>query len=111
MRAIGMGRWQIVRVFVLQGAAIGAMGTACGTGAGLLVIRFRNQVADLLGTVMGVEVFPKKLYHLTQIPALVKGDDLSVIVTLAFAVCIAASLLPALYAAMIPPAKALQDEG
>lgn len=111
MRAVGMGRASISRVFVLQGAIIGAVGTACGTGSGLLIIHFRNEVADFLGMVMGVEVFPKELYHLTQIPAMVKLGDLSIIVSLAFVVCIGASLLPALYAAGIAPARALQDEG
>lgn len=110
LRAVGMGRFAIARVFVLQGGVIGALGTACGTGAGLLIIHSRNQIADVLGQVWGVEVFPEELYHLTQIPAWVKPGDLMVIVGLAFLICVGASLLPALYAAFIQPAKALQDD-
>ncbi len=110
LRAVGFGHAAVARIFVLQGAMIGLLGTAAGTGLGLLVIHYRNAIAELLGTVMGVEVFPKELYHLTQIPAMVKTGDLTTIVALAFLVCIGASLLPALYAAFICPARALQDD-
>jgi len=111
LRALGMGRLAISRVFVLQGALIGLIGTSLGTGAGLLIVAFRNQVATFLGAVMGVEVFPKELYHLAEIPAWVKPADLAMIVSLAFTLCVLASFFPALYAACIRPAKALQDEG
>lgn len=110
MRAVGMGRWLVARVFIMQGGIIGFLGTVCGSVAGLTVIHFRNQIADFLGTVMGVEVFPPELYHLAHIPAMVKGGDVAVIVSLAFLICVGASLLPALYAAFIPPVRALQDE-
>ena len=110
MRAVGMGRFSVARIFVLLGGIIGFLGTFGGTVAGLTVVHFRNQVADLLGRVMGVEVFPKELYHLTQIPAMVKRTDLSLIVCMAFLICVGASLMPALYAACIPPARALQDD-
>ena len=111
LRAVGMGRFAIARVFVIQGAVIGALGTACGTGAGLLIVHSRNEIANLLGRLWGVEVFPEELYQLTQIPAWVKPGDLMVIVSLAFLICVGSSLLPALYAAFIQPAKALQDDG
>jgi len=110
LKAIGMTSGLVARIFVLQGAVIGLIGTALGTGLGLLVIHYRNQVAGVLERIMGVEVFPQELYHLDKIPALVTKGDVVMIVTLSLLICILASLIPALYASSLSPARALQEE-
>ncbi|MFA4945802.1 MAG: ABC transporter permease [Lentisphaeria bacterium] len=110
LKAVGMGRLAIARIFLLQGAAIGVLGTGLGIGAGLLVVRFRNPIAWLLGKVMGVEVFPKELYHLSQIPAYLTPADLGVITVVSLLLCIAGAVVPALFAAALSPAQALREE-
>ncbi|MCF7853997.1 MAG: ABC transporter permease [Candidatus Pacebacteria bacterium] len=110
LKAVGMGGMMVARIFMLQGAIIGLLGTLLGLTLGTLVVHYRNQVAAVLAQVMGVEIFPKELYHLSQIPALIKPSDLALIISLAFVICILASLLPALYASLLSPARALQDE-
>jgi lipoprotein-releasing system permease protein len=110
LKAVGMTPGLVARIFLLQGAIIGVIGTALGTALGLTAIHYRNQIADILARIMGVEIFPKELYHLSQIPALVKRGDVIIIVGLALAICILASLIPALYASLLSPAMALQEE-
>jgi lipoprotein-releasing system permease protein len=110
LKAVGMTSGMVARIFVLQGAIIGFLGTALGTGLGLLVIHYRNQMAEVLARIMGVEVFPKELYHLSQIPALVTPRDVVVIVVGAWLICVMASLMPAVYASLLSPAQALQEE-
>jgi len=110
LKAVGMPSLVVARIFVLQGAVIGVLGTTLGTSLGLLIIHCRNQVAALLAQIMGVEIFPKELYHLSQIPALVTPSDVTTIGVLALLICIAASLIPALYASCLSPATALQEE-
>lgn len=110
LKAVGMTGGVVARIFVFQGAVIGVVGIGLGTGLGLLVVRFRNQIADLLAAAMGVEIFPPELYHLSQIPALVKPNDILLIVGLAFVICVNAALLPAMYASALSPAQGLQDE-
>ncbi len=110
LKAVGMSRGMVARIFLLQGATIGVLGTVLGTTIGLLVIRYRERVAALLAKIMGHEIFPQELYHLSQIPALSKRSDVLAIVSLAFFVCVLASLVPALYASHLSPAQALQEE-
>ena len=110
LKAVGMSSAMVSRVFVLQGTAIGLFGTSLGTGLGLIVVRYRNQVAAVLAGVMGVEIFPKELYHLSQIPALVLKSDVIIIVGSALVICVCGSLIPALYASLLSPAVALQEE-
>jgi len=110
LKAIGMTSGVVARIFLLQGVIIGMVGTVIGTALGLIIIHYRNQVAAVLAKVMGVEIFPKELYHLSQIPALVTRSDVIVIVGLALLICVLASLVPALYASCLSPAQALQEE-
>ena len=110
MKAVGMPRFLIARIFLLQGGIIGVIGTVAGTLLGMAVIGLRNQIAGILSLAMGHDVFPAELYHLTRIPALTTADDLVRIVILSIAICVLAALVPALYASALAPAKALQEE-
>ena len=110
MKAVGMGRLLIARIFLIQGAIIGTMGTTFGVVAGLLTVRYRNGLAGLIARVMGVEIFPKSLYHLSRIPGYATPRDIVVIVCLALTICVMASVIPAVYAGLLSPARALQEE-
>ncbi len=110
LKAVGIAPFCIARIFLYQGAIIGAIGTSLGVGLGLSVMTCRNQIASILSFLMGHEVFPPELYHLTQIPALTTSKDLLLIICLSLGICILAALVPAVYASAMQPAKALQEE-
>jgi lipoprotein-releasing system permease protein len=111
LKAVGMPNGTVARIFLFQGALIGLIGTTLGTGVGLLVIRFREQIAGIISSVMGVEIFPAELYHFNKIPALVEAGDVAVIASSAFVICLLASLIPAMYASLLAPATALREDG
>jgi lipoprotein-releasing system permease protein len=110
LKAMGMGRGLVARIFLMVGGIIGLVGTVVGVGLGLLVIRYRDAIAGLLSRAMGVDVFPPELYHLTQIPGKPMAFDVILITLLSLVICMMASLVPALYASAMSPARALQEE-
>ena len=110
LKAVGVSSWTIARIFLLQGGIIGLTGTTLGTIAGLLVLHYRDGIANLLSLIMGVEVFPAELYHLTSIPSLTTPSDLIKTITLSLVICVAAALVPALYASAFSPSKSLKTE-
>ena len=110
MKAVGLGAFTVTRIFLLQGAFIGFLGCTGGTALAMLLIHFRDNVSAFISQVMGVPIFPAELYHLNRIPAIVNFFDISLILVLTFIICICAALLPSLYAAVLSPARALQDE-
>ena len=110
MKAVGMSRSLIARVFLFQGTIIGVLGTAIGTMLGTLIVVFREQIADFLSWILRHDVFPAELYHLRRIPALITTYDMTFIVCLALVICIMASIIPAIYASFKEPAQALQED-
>lgn len=110
LKAVGYAPGHILRVFLWQGWIQGGLGTACGIGLGLLVIRYRNDLMDLLNRRLSYELLPKDLYHLSEIPAVTAGSDLAVIAVSVMVICTIAAWIPAYRAARLEPARALRYE-
>ncbi len=110
LKAVGTPSGTIARIFLVQGGLIGLIGTAGGTALGLLVIAMRDQIANFLSFLMGHDVFPAELYHLTRIPARVTAGDLCLTLFMSITICLLAALVPAIYASALQPAKSLQED-
>ncbi len=110
LKALGATPIAILLIFVYQGMFVGVIGTALGTALGLTVVHYRDSVANVLAEIMGTEIFPKDLYHLSEIPAMVQVSDVVVIVVSALLICLIGTLVPALYASALTPAEALRNE-
>lgn len=110
MKAIGANIWQIVWVFLAQGMVVGLFGTLTGLGAGMALIRYRNEFSQWLAGTFGIEVFPRQVYQFSQIPAEVIPSDVAIICVAAFIICSLAALIPAYVAARLDPVKALRFE-
>ena len=110
MKALGYSSGSIMRVFFWQGWIEGVLGTALGIGMGLTVLRYRNDLMQWLSTRFGWELFPKELYHLSEIPASTSSMDLLLISISVLVICTLAGAVPAYRAASLDPARALRNE-
>jgi lipoprotein-releasing system permease protein len=110
LKALGATTGQIVWVFLVQGMVVGAIGGVTGLGAGMWLVRFRNEAKDFLGRALGIEIFPADVYQFSAIPAEVVPKDVAIICLSAFAICSVAAQLPAWFAARLDQLKALRSE-
>ena len=100
-KAMGARDSSIVRMFVVQGAIIGGLGTAIGLilGLGLCVI-----IAQL-----GIKM-PGNVHYITQIPVMVNAVEVIVICAASIAISLLATVLPSRMAVKLDPVSGLRCE-
>jgi lipoprotein-releasing system permease protein len=108
MKALGAAPGQIVRVFVYQGAILGAAGSVLGVGLGLLVVRFRDDLQGFMRR-FGFDPFPAEFNGFNVLPAHVNPVEITIIGLSAFLLCAVAAFLPAAFAARSDAARSLRN--
>ena len=109
LKALGATNTQVSNVFLIQSAVVGVLGTGLGVGAGMLVLKYRNEFLGFMRG-KGMELFPEKLYGFRELPAQIVQGDVVVICGVSFLICILAGLMPAWNAARLQPVEALRNE-
>ena len=109
MTALGAGEGLIVRIFLYQAVIVGAIGTGAGLAGSLLILKFRNELREVLATVTGGQVHAVEGVFLSTIPANIQPWYVALICFASMALCLVAGWLPASFAAKVEPAEALRD--
>ena len=110
LRTMGATRGMIMRIFFLSGASVGAMGTLLGLGAGLMFIRYIENIRQFLQGLLHVELFSAEFYFLSQLPAVADPMEVTQVVLMGLGLSFLATLYPSWRAARIEPAEALRYE-
>ncbi|MBM4149800.1 MAG: FtsX-like permease family protein [Lentisphaerae bacterium] len=109
LKALGFSSRSIMAAFVWHGWIQCLAGCAAGIGAGLLVLHNLHNIVSAL-TFFDVEVFPKAIYGLSEIPWKTSFGELARIALFVMSFCTLASFLPAYRAARLDPVEALRHE-
>jgi lipoprotein-releasing system permease protein len=111
LKALGALEGQVAWVFLVQGIMVGIVGVVVGLLLAQLTLYFRNDMAGWVGSTFGVDIFSEEIYKVDGgLPARQTMRDSIIISVGAFLACTVASLVPALIAASMQPAKALRSE-
>ena len=110
LRTLGGSPREVLAVFMVQGAAIGTIGTALGATLGLLIAKNITAIANGLQGLLGVTFVDPQVYFISELPADVQWPDVLVIAGTALLLSIAATIYPAWRAAATQPAEALRHE-
>ena len=110
LKALGFSELKVMGVFLWQGLIHGTFGTLFGIGLGLLALHYRNDLMHFLSTNLNMELLPKEIYFLSEIPATTSWLDIVVIAGSAMLICTIAGIVPAWQAARMDPVKALRYE-
>jgi lipoprotein-releasing system permease protein len=102
LRAMGLTSPAVARVFLLQGAVIGGVGTALGLATGLTVA----YVVDKSGW---VRINPA-VYFIDHLPVHVEASDVLVVVVASLAIAVLATVYPSRAAAGLTPVDAIRHE-
>ncbi len=109
LTALGSRVSQITGVFMTQAVVVALLGTVLGYIGGTLFLHYRNAIRDGLADYFNVQIFPKDIYFLAEIPAMTQPMDVAIICVVSVVLCLLAAFLPAFFAARVDPAVALRD--
>ncbi len=101
LKAMGTSTGSIIRIFVVQGALIGALGTVIGLILGL-------GVCGLISS-LGLKL-PGGVYYITVIPVTVVPAEVILICLASMAISLLATVLPSIMAVRLNPCEGLRHE-
>ncbi len=112
LSTLGASWGEILAVFVDVGAAMTAAGSLLGLGVGLLVAQTRvlNAIERFLGDWFGLKLFNPEVYYLKSLPSEIHMEQVAVILGATLVAGILFSVVPAVRAARLDPARALRYE-
>ena len=108
LKAIGFGRLEIMKVFMVHGMIQCGLGIVLGLCASWAVLSNLQNIVEWLAR-MGLEVFPASVYGLAAIPHRLIASDIFWVVALVLVFGFLASFVPAMIASFKDPVKALNQ--
>jgi lipoprotein-releasing system permease protein len=101
LKSMGMRATGVARVFQAAGLFIGLIGTGCGLAVGLTTIAVLRRYDYQLDP---------HVYLIDRLPVKVNPDELVMTACITLAICLLATLYPAIKAARLPPIDGLRYE-
>ena len=110
LRTIGASKGMIMRIFFMDGAFIGVVGTTLGLALGLLFCDNIETIRQFLQMVSGRDLFSAEIYFLSQLPARVDPVEVMTVAGISLLLSFLATIYPAYRAAKFDPVEALRYE-
>ncbi len=110
LRTLGASPRSIMKIFIVQGALIGVIGTIVGVVGGVALALNIDVVVPFIEQTFGVQFLAKDVYYISDLPSDLVWSDVVVIAAVSFGLSLLATLYPSYRASRINPAAALRYE-
>ena len=110
LRTMGATRGQILRIFFMNGAAIGVAGTVLGVAGGVAFAANIDTIRVWLEGLTDAELFPAEIRFLSQLPSRIDPVEVVIVAAMAIGLSFLATIYPAWRAARLDPVEALRYE-
>ena len=110
LHTLGATPGSIMKIFVVQGALVGLIGTALGVGFGALIAYNIDVIVPAIEHLLGVKFLPKEIYVISAMPSDPRMSDIVSIGLVSVVLSLLATLYPSWSASRVKPAEALRYE-
>ena len=110
LRTLGATPASIMKIFIVQGAMVGVIGTLGGLALGLLVACNIDVIVPFLEKVFHARFLPAEVYLINQMPSDPRASDIVPIAIISLVLSFLATIYPSWRASRVNPAEALRYE-
>jgi lipoprotein-releasing system permease protein len=110
LRTLGASPASIMGIFVVQGAAVGVIGTLAGLLLGLGIALNIDVIVPALERALNASFLPKDIYLISRMPSDPQSADILPIAIISLVLAFVATLYPSWRASRVNPAEALRYE-
>ena len=102
LKSMGLTRGSVLRIFILQGIAIGLIGTTLGAAGGLLLVALLDKYQFI--------TLPGDVYFIDRLPVALNPLDVFWIIAASVLIAFVATIYPAWQASKLMPVEAIRHE-
>tara|TARA_Y100001949_G_scaffold173050_1_gene178025 strand:- start:1277 stop:2518 length:1242 start_codon:yes stop_codon:yes gene_type:complete len=110
LRTLGASPKSILKIFIIQGTIIGAIGILLGVIGGVWLASNIETLVPALENMLGYKFLSPDVYYISDLPSDMHWSDVILISVVSFVLCLLATIYPAFRAANTLPAEALRYE-
>ncbi|MBV6271825.1 lipoprotein-releasing ABC transporter permease subunit [Alcaligenaceae bacterium CGII-47] len=110
LRTLGATPGEIARIFLVQGALIGVVGTVLGVLFGTLIAYNIDVIVPFIERMLGVNFLPQQIYFISEMPSNPMMSDIVTVALTSLVLSLLATLYPSWRAARLQPAQVLRHD-
>ncbi|SAI42012.1 lipoprotein releasing system%2C transmembrane protein [Bordetella ansorpii] len=110
LRTLGAGPGEVARIFLVQGALIGVIGTIVGVGGGILLAYNIDVIVPFIESLLGIQFMPREVYFVSALPSDPQAADIVTIGITSLVLSLLATLYPSWRASRLQPAQVLRHD-
>jgi lipoprotein-releasing system permease protein len=110
LKTMGATANSIMKIFILQGVIIGAIGTLLGSIGGVVIALNLSRISVYVENLLGIKILPGDVYYLNELPSRINYSDVTIIIIGTLLICFLSTIYPSWRASKLDPAEALRYE-
>lgn len=110
LRTLGASPAEVARIFLIQGALIGVVGTLLGVGFGALVAYNIDIIVPFIERMLGIQFLPQQIYFISELPSNPQIADILIVACTSLVLSLLATLYPSWRASSLQPAEVLRHD-
>jgi lipoprotein-releasing system permease protein len=110
LRTLGATPASVMRIFIVQGAVIGIIGTLAGVAGGIVLALNVDTVLPWIERTFSIQFLSKEIYFISELPSELRRADVITIAAVALVMSFVATIYPSWRASRVRPAEALRYE-
>ena len=110
LRTLGASPASIMKIFVVQGAVIGVIGTLLGVATGVALALNIDVVVPAIERGFGFQILSREVYYISELPSDLHWRDVWSVAGVSLLLAFVATIYPSWRASRVNPAEALRYE-